>query len=246
MKFPILLNDGKNKHSKLGKFIARSMSMTVDNCPSECTLMNNGCYAQSGRVNLHAMRAREMLNDVYEFMVNLPQNWKMRHNVSGDFFRDDMPNVDYLEDVKKASKEREDLVSYGYTHGAVRLAPYKPNELPNLTINASCDTFAEIREASALGYPCVTAIDADLMPKDDAGNFLPMVKRDDMVLRICPNLLDENVKCSDCMLCARKGKARMRRNAAGEWVPLVVAFLLHGNGKKKAARALAAVGQGAV
>lgn len=270
MEFPLIFNDGRNYHDKLGANIARTITMTGNKpggtCPSECTLMYNGCYAQSGPSNFHALRSQRVMTNLREKLLGLRKGMKVRHNVSGDFYKDDIPDADYLREIKEVAYLRPDLQQYSYTHGAARLAEYKPNELPGLTINASCESFQEVLDNTALGYPCTLVMHADDLPKqhNEDGTvktrfethtrmvkgkavevtkeypvFLPMVKRDDMVLRVCPNLNDPEVKCSDCMLCFKKGAQRTRKNAAGEAVPLVVLFPLHGNGQDKAAKAIA-------
>lgn len=227
---PIIVNDGKSFHSKLGHGVARSMSEAGPMCPDECTLKGAGCYAEYGPTGMHGRRAAKMATDILEAVKKLPRNWLFRHNVSGDFFLKNEPNEEYIQDVKRMAVIRKDITFWGYTHGPKRLLKYGLNKLANLTINASCDTPQDIIAMHEAGMPTVTTV-------EPGGK--PVIELDMYFIVVCPARKDNNVKCSDCKLCAKKDRVRTSR-LTGETKPVTIGFEYHGSGKNKAAKAIAA------
>jgi len=188
-------------------------------CPTTCTLLNRGCYAQSGRVALQ-QRDRHSTTDGDTFLRELgriPHGAYIRLHVAGDIMTDKGPDgsdtVDhaYLTAIIAGARRRPDLTIYGYTH-AWRQLGTAPDTPDNLTLNASCDTPADVEQARALGWQTTTVVPADT----------PWRRNGDTV--ICPEQT-AGIPCADCQLCMRDR-------------PLTVAFRAHGAGRRKAEAAL--------
>jgi len=115
--------------------------------------LNAGCYSQKGPVNIHQKRSsvrHDKLEEIAEHGVKL-----VRHVVSGDFFKDDILDVPFVEYVIRFHIEHPDIQGWGYTHRwtAFNEAGFSPDKMPpNLTILASCDSVTEARLAVRAGW----------------------------------------------------------------------------------------------
>jgi len=90
-------------------------------------------------------------------------------------------------------------------------------------VNCSTETESAADAAVAAGLPAVLAVNSEesrAQWNTAAGNRVI----------VCPAQQRDGVTCSDCMLCHKRGRR------------VVVAFLAHGTGKRKAQAALAAAG----
>jgi hypothetical protein len=204
---------------KLG-FVFRTYRPVGLTCPSECPLLGNGCYAQSGPTSLHQRRAVGGRVSLREAFRQLPHGARVRHLVSGDLFQDDRPDLEAVAELREAHQARPDVQGWGYTHGWRRLDPYRLN-LDNLTFNASCETEAEVRQALARGWPAVMVVPSD-HPKRRAYEGFEAV--------VCPNQT-VGLTCDRCGLCLERDRSRDGR-------PLVVAFRVHGAQRKRATQAV--------
>jgi hypothetical protein len=192
-------------------------------CPSTCTLLGAGCYAQSGHVAM-AQRDRYSDNDgdIYRAAVMaLPHGAIVRLHVSGDVM---LPvsehgtmlvDTAYLAAIVDVARARPDITFYGYTH-AWRVIDRDAYAWPsNLTLNASCDTPGDVHEATARGWATTTVVASDTPWRRD-GNTV-----------VCPNQT-VGMSCAECMLCAKPTRK------------LTVAFKAHGVSKRKVDRNLTA------
>ena len=175
-------------------------------CPSSCPLLDNGCYAQGGRVAMQ-QRDRYGLDDgtVHrEACRSLPQGAIVRLHVSGDVMLNDELDEPYLLDLILAANERPDITFYGYTH-AWRVIDRDRFPFPaNLVINASCESFEDAEEAKGLGWDVTVVV-----PSTTAW------RRQELTV-ICPEQ-SSGISCYDCRLCMKPGRR------------LDVAFKAHGS-----------------
>lgn len=199
---------GGTKHQMYATYRAVGHS-----CHKGCSLLNNGCYAQSGNVALQ-MRDRYSNNDGDVFLRELdriPHGAIIRLHVSGDVMTNEGPNgsetldVPYIQALIQGAKSRPDVTMYGYTHSWRMMDPtIFP---PNLIMNASCDTPDDVRDARSAGWQTTTVVASDTEWK----------RNNDTV--ICPNQTI-GVSCAQCKLCMRER-------------PMTIAFKAHGSGTKK-------------
>jgi hypothetical protein len=113
--------------------------------------------------------------------------------------------------------------AYTYTHHALNLgenlALLRYANRNGLTINVSTETERAADDAINAGLPAVLTVDSEESRntwRTSAGNLV----------MVCPAQTREGTTCSTCELCHKRG-ARV-----------VIAFVAHGNGKKKANAAL--------
>ncbi|AYJ74711.1 hypothetical protein phiFa_10 [Thermus phage phiFa] len=202
-------------HVKLGS-VYRTYRPVGKTCPTECPLLNNGCYAQSGPTAIHAKRSADS-DGWKEKLLTLPPKSKIRYLVSGDWFIDDQPDWDTISAILEVHAKRPDLRGWSYTHGWRRLDASLFNALPNLTVNASTESEEDALRAVANGWPTVRVV-----PED----FPKRVETDQVVYLVCPNQTNKAITCDKCQLCLRKDRAINGK-------PVVVAFRAHGPRKRR-------------
>lgn len=150
-------------NSKLGSGVATTYRPVGITCPSSCPLLGAGCYAQRGRVAIHAKQSE---NDAGE-LQKLAGNTLVRHLVSGDWLKPNAKGgriVDraLLRGVIALHKAATWLKGWGYTHAAEQLdkAGFGPANWPaNFTILASCHTAEDKAAHNARGWATARVID---------------------------------------------------------------------------------------
>ena len=80
-------------------------------CPSDCALLDAGCYAQQGNVNIHQRRANGETFDPVAWADRLPMGALIRWNVSGDVVGPD--GAEYREAIKLAHTLRPYPIACG-------------------------------------------------------------------------------------------------------------------------------------
>jgi len=195
---------GNNKHLP---FYATYREVGTS-CPTNCSLLNNGCYAQFGNVRLQSIGTYST-EDGKVFLRELkriPHGAALRLHVSGDVMADGDLDVDYLDAIILGAKERPDVKMYGYTH-AWRVIDRKRFVFPeNLTLSASCEQPEEVKEARAAGWDTVIVLPYDIKGK----------RFGDVV--VCPNQT-VGMTCDKCRLCFKPNRS------------LTVGFKAHGRGR---------------
>ena len=200
-------------------------------CPASCPFLKNGCYADAGyytRLHWDAVTRGDRgkpWRDHLADLAALPAGSALRLNVSGD-----LPSTDgkisrlYARALAAAVRH---LKAWTYSHH--KLTPSNLQILRFLnrqgfTVNCSTESESAADAAVAAGLPAVLTVDSAesrAQWSTAAGNRVI----------VCPaQQRDGETTCADCMLCHKRGRR------------VVVAFLAHGTGKRKAQAALAAVG----
>lgn len=197
-------------------------------CPKACPLKSNGCYAESGNVNIHWNRLGNPYkgNPAYgltwgelcEKIKALPKGQLFRHNVAGDLPSIDGVHIDPLafESLVFASKGKR---GFTYTHydpaQGYNAEIVKQANNAGFTVNLSANTLEHADKLKALDIGpvvCILPIDADKVTITPAGNQVV----------ICPAVQNENVTCDICGVCA----VSTRRT--------IIGFPVHGTSKRKA------------
>jgi hypothetical protein len=184
--------------------------------------MRNGCYAD-GRI--FAISEKYGKDDPeHSELVALAETIKpggaIRLNVSGDFL-DDAGRVDkaYIDACNELARRRPDVQFIAYTHAWRQLSPTDFE----FTVNASCETPQDLLEAMTAGWQAVVV---------DDGTLVGTKVGDRNVLQ-CPQQYREGVTCDSCRACAADTPTRP-----------VIAFMIHGATRRKAANSLAAQREG--
>ena len=218
----------KSGNTKIGPIAATTSSRAT--CPASCPFLKNGCYADAGyytRLHWDSVTRGERGKPWREHLADLaalPAGRALRLNVSGDLPATG-PNISRRYARALAAAVRH-LKAWTYSHH--KLTPSNLQILrflnrQGLTVNASTETEAAADAAVAAGLPAVLTVDSAetrAQWSTAAGNRVI----------VCPAQQRDGVTCSDCFLCQKRGRR------------VVVAFLAHGSGKRKAQAALAAAG----
>jgi hypothetical protein len=152
----VLKVTANGNNAKLGSGVGTTYRPVGLTCPTSCPLLNNGCYAQRGRVAIQQAAAKKDEHSLFK----LSGNTLVRHLVSGDWMRttkDGRKILDraFVRSVFDLHTTLPWLVGWGYTHAAdkFRSAGITPASFPqNLQILASCETLEAKREHNAHGW----------------------------------------------------------------------------------------------
>lgn len=214
---------------------------TPESCPVRCPFKGSGCYGE----NFHTRRqwaradnaadprfikcAAEMAAALTNAAALRPEGVILfRHNVAGDIARPGTSEIDadalseLSNGVERANGALRvigrSVLAYTYTHCEIDDYAAALISAADIVINASCETVAECKNAAPYGVPAVMACaDPDAAKAALKAGGLNAVQ--------CP-AQTHDTNCDKCRLCARKTRKS------------VILFALHGNGAKKAARAI--------
>lgn len=191
-------------------------------CPNACPLKSNGCYAESGHVNIHWNKISigergKAWRDFCADVASLPKGQLWRHNTAGDL-PGDAEAIDpiALDMLVRANKGKQ---GFTYTHynpdiGINKSLIHAANK-SGFTINLSANNLEHADQLKSLNIgPVVTIlpIDAEKVTLTPAGNQVV----------ICPAVQNANITCATCAVC----QVATRRT--------IIGFPVHGTGKKKA------------
>ena len=197
-------------------------------CSPSCPFLANGCYAEAGPLALHwqAVTRGERGVSFRDFMAviaSLPKGQLWRHNQAGD-----LPHSGgrisrrFVRGIVAANRGRR---GFTYTHHdpskGENAALIRYANRNGFRINVSTETESAADHAIAAGMPAVLAVPSTEMRRSwrtPAGN----------AVLVCPAQRSDTKTCSDCQLCERRGSR------------VVIAFIAHGTGKRKADQAIAA------
>ena len=197
---------------------------TSDNstCPDSCPLKKGGCYAKGGPLGMHwakvsAGKRGELLEQFARKIEALPANQLWRHNAAGDLpGKGDRINHKGLARIVKANKGKK---GFTYTHKPPLLGrnarAIADANAGGFTVNLSANSLAHADELKSYSLGPVVSIVPEGSPETGytpAGNKFV----------VCPAQTREGVTCATCRLCSRADRS------------VIVAFLPHGSGHKKA------------
>lgn len=210
----------KSSNIKTGPIAVSTTSR--DSCSPSCPLFNNGCYAETGPLNLHWRKVSDRsrgfgIEDFVNAIKTLPEGSCFRHNQSGDLphFNGSI-NAQALGLIANACGERK-LKAWTYTHHDTK--HYGNRELikaapqMGMTVNVSAHSQAHAVEVYREGMPAVC-----IVPKDTQVNTWC---NDGVKFVVCPAQTKANKTCAECKLCANANRT------------CVVAFKAHGTQAKK-------------
>jgi len=197
---------------------------TKDSCPDACSLKGNGCYAESGPLGIHwsmvTNGARgyswaEFCADISE----LPDGTIWRHNQAGDLPSSDNVNIDAvaLGELVAANYGRK---GFTYTHYDPMIGQnahwIKASNAWGFTINLSAESLEHADQLADMDIGPVCTI----LPEGSAPvSYTPKGRK----VIVCPAQQRDDVSCYTCRLCQRQDRP-------------IIGFIVHGSGKKKAAR----------
>lgn len=210
----------KSSNKKTGSMAVSTSSKAT--CSPSCPFLNNGCYAQSGPLNLHWLKVTsgergDSFPTFLDKLKALPEGSAFRHNQAGDLPHDAGRISQTF--IEKTTESVAHLRAYTYTHhkpeigNNLQLLRYANRN--GLTINVSCETERQADNAIANELPAVVVVSSGEKRttwRTESGN----------TVLVCPAQRNDSTTCADCMLCHKRGKK------------VIIAFLAHGTSKKKA------------
>lgn len=197
-------------------------------CPATCPFMGNGCYASSGPLALHWQAVTRgdrgiSFRDFLAAIASLPKGQIWRHNQAGD-----LPHSNgrisrrFVRGIVAANRGRR---GFTYTHHdpskGENAALIRYANRNGFRINVSTETETAADHAISAGMPAVLAVPSTETRRSwrtPAGN----------AVLVCPAQRSDTKTCADCQLCERRGSR------------VIIAFIAHGTGKRKADQAIAA------
>lgn len=195
-----------------------------DSCPSTCPLKGNGCYAESGNVNIHWSRLskknRLTIDELCSNINGLPNNQLWRHNSAGDLpGNDDSIDSTALYKLIKANKGKR---GFTYTHkytDTVQRADIRFANANGFTINLSANNLehADMLSDYAIG-PVVAIVPHNF--DDRTPKYTPAGRK----VKVCPAVRSDDITCAKCGLCQVANR------------DFIIAFPAHGTRKAVAER----------
>lgn len=213
-----------------------------ESCPVRCPFKGSGCYGESYHTarqwarteNAEDPRAVSNAPELAAALVSAAAARKdagsvlFRHNVAGDMARPGTSELDLnlLSDLNSAITQAnralapvgKSVTAYTYTHCEINDKSAAALRSAVLIVNASCETAEECSRAISRGIPAAMACSSI-----DAARAA--LKAENLKAVQCPAQTHDGITCENCKLCTRRARP-------------VVLFALHGNGAKKAARAI--------
>lgn len=209
-----------SSNAKTGPMAVSTSSKAT--CAPSCPFAGNGCYAESGPLNLHWLKVTNAdrgtpLAAFLERLKALPRGAQFRHNQAGD-----LPHTNGRISrafVRKMTAAVKHLRAFTYTHHSLAIGEnlflLKFANRNGFKINVSCETEAQVDQAIGLGLPAV------MVARSDENRTTWHTKGGNVVM-VCPAQRDDSRNCSTCMLCHKRGSK------------VAIAFLAHGTSKRKA------------
>jgi hypothetical protein len=197
-------------------------------CSPTCPFFNNGCYAESGPLLLHWRKVSEGLrgvkfSDFLAQLKGLESGRLFRHNQAGD-----LPHTAGRISrtfIKRMVQSVSHLKAFTYTHHSLKLGEnlqlLRYANRNGFTVNISTESESAADDAIAAGLPAV-------MVADSGESRTTWHTKGNNVVLVCPAQRSDTKTCADCKLCHHRGRR------------VIIAFLAHGTGKRKANAALSA------
>ena len=196
-------------------------------CSPTCPFLKNGCYADYGPLAIHWNLVSDGLRGVTfpNFLLSLERieaGRLFRHNQGGDLAH--TAGRISRTFIRKMVKSVKHLRAFTYTHHDIKkgenLSLLRYANRNGFVINLSTESEAAADDAIAAGLPAVMVVPND----EERTNW--RTPAGNMVL-VCPAQRSDSATCATCQLCHKRGKR------------VIIGFLTHGTGKRKANAALA-------
>lgn len=190
-----------------------------DSCPDSCPLKNNGCYAATGRLNIHWLRLNERgleLKELLQKLSSLAVGQLWRHNQMGDLSGDNEKiDAKAFKAIVAVNKSRQ-AKGFGYTHKYKTKTNQKLIQYANhsgFTVNLSANNLRHADELVDLDIgPVVTVLPIE----GEKTQYTPKGRK----VIVCPATYKEGVTCSTCALCQKQRE-------------VIVGFPAHGISKNR-------------
>lgn len=183
-----------SENRKLGYAVAATYRKVVNTCPTDCSFLDNGCYAQKGYVNIWSKKSK----DNNDKLSNLPLDCKLvRLNVSGDFLKFDGSKIDQemIDEIREFALSRPKTKIWGYTHAWKLIGKNPFLGIKNIRLHASLNSFKDRKKAKRLGYSI-----ASVKSKYDKRKLAKNAKYCPIdILKFHKKKI--NIGCSSCRLC---------------------------------------------
>lgn len=184
-------------------------------CPDACPLKKSGCYAATGKVNIHWLKVTRgerglAWAEFVQAIKSLPRGQFWRHNQAGDLPGDNNSiDVKALGELVDANKGKR---GFTYTH-----KPTLDGQANNAILDANRKAIAD---ANANGFAINLSADnlheADELAKQKIGpivTLLPSSQKTNSFtpegrkVVVCPAVTKQYVTCATCQLCQKTDRS---------------------------------------
>jgi len=193
-----------SKNKKVGPIPVVTASR--DSCPSDCPLMNNGCYAEHGPLRLvwdQVDKVGVEFPELLRLIRQLPRGTIWRYGQAGDL-------PDDPEQLIELAKANSGKTMICYTHKR-DFEAYRHLQSYGVFVNLSATSMEEADSLSETGLPVVVVLPSDMgRAKDESlkdyrdrlGGGLRFETKGRNPVAICPaTYLDTD--CSRCQACSK-------------------------------------------
>lgn len=186
----------KSGNSKLGIMSATYASQRT--CPASCKFLNSGCYAERNLTGIHTRRINREAShlDPITLAINeanaidtLTGKYQLRIHVVGDATTDKCAQI--VSSAAKRYSAKHGRGAHSYTHAWRNVAR---SSWQDVSVLASCETFAEAKQALERGYA-----PAIVLPEKHKSK--KCYKVDDLTIIPCPQQTKASANCLTCKLC---------------------------------------------
>ena len=193
-------------------------------CPDTCSLKNAGCYAETGKSNIHTKRLNEAHalgnftpEQIAEFEAKAIRRLKGKYDLRAHIVGDckTVKSAKIVADALNEYKQRSGKRVWTYTH-----ALHVPrNVWGDVSILRSCENQNELLHEHNRGYACA------LVVPEPHVSHKPVKLKDGFTGIPCPFQVKKTASCKDCGLCMNDKHLHAKK--------LVIMFAPdHGTGKK--------------
>ena len=219
--------------TKDGKKLQSVTTTGRDSCPDGCEHKGITCYADEGFLPMHwnLVTKGKRGTDFETFLKDIesiPEGNPWRHNQAGDLLGNPEDPANSIDSVAldKLAKANTGKRGFTYTHKEIEPSKFvnattakanleaitKANQ-DGFTVNLSANGIAQADRYFKTGNPVAVTVPEDTPEKTTSPEGNKVV--------VCPVQTEKAKNCAQCLLCQR-GKRKV-----------IVAFRVHGNGKKK-------------
>lgn len=168
-------------------------------CPVSCPFLGAGCYAESGPQGIHTARLNKSVNGESAEGIALAEEIEigklsgtrpLRLHIVGDCKTSTAALI--VSHAAWLYRRKHNMPVWGYTHAwrEVHSGYYRIN---GVTMLASCETIAEVKQADSLNYRTAlttTKFKQNTAWKENGFTFVP-----------CPEQTGKTKNCTTCKLC---------------------------------------------
>ncbi len=169
-------------------------------CPPSCAFYGNGCYAETGHINIHWKKQTTLsLLEFCKEIRHIPARQLWRMNQAGDLpGHGETIDIPALQQITRANKNKR---GFTYTHKyttAENLDAIQAANNSGFTVNLSANNAGHADKLADTGLPVVVVVPLDAPKVSHTPKGRKIVS--------CPNHFNKRITCHRCGLCQIKDR----------------------------------------